>query len=181
MYAIASSSISPGQLLEEVRTAERIDDIDDTGLVRDDLLRPQRQRGRGLGRQRQRFVERVGVERLRAAKHRCHRLERRPHHVVVRLLRGQRHASRLCMEAQLPRARRSRLEPIAHHPRPDPARGAKLGDLLEEVAVRVEEEGDPRREHVDIEPGVDAYSTYSMPSRSVNASSCAAVAPASRM
>ena len=36
------------ELLDEVRAAERIDDIGDPGLVRDDLLRPQRQR-RGLG------------------------------------------------------------------------------------------------------------------------------------
>src|SRR6187402_1718454 len=59
------------------------------------------------------------------------------------------------MKAQLPRARVHGLEPVAHHPRPDPARGSKLGDLLEEVAMRIEEEGDSRREYVDIEPGLD--------------------------
>ena len=47
-------------------------------------------------------------------------------------------------------------EAVAHHLRPELARGAELGDLLEEVAVRVEEERDPRREVVDVEAGVDA-------------------------
>ena len=71
--------------------------------MRDDLLRAQRQRRRLRGRQRQRLVERVGVQRLRAAEHRRQRLQRRAHDVVVRLLRGQRHAGRLRVEAQLPR------------------------------------------------------------------------------
>jgi hypothetical protein len=44
-------------------------------------------------------------------------------------------------------AKRSRIEL-----RPQPAGGAELGDLLEEVVVGVEEEGEPRRELVDREP-----------------------------
>ena len=48
---------------------------------------------------------------------------------------------------------------LAHLPRPDTPRGAVLRDLLEEVHVRVEEEREPRREVVDVEPplttGVD--------------------------
>src|ERR1044072_1740008 len=35
------------------------------------------------------------------------------------------------------------------------ARGALLGDLLEEVEVRVEEEREPRREVVDVEPPLE--------------------------
>ena len=126
-------------------------------LVRDDLLRAQRQR-RGLGgRQRQRLVERVGVQRVGAAEHRGQRLQRGPHDVVVGLLRGQRHAGGLGVEAQLPRALVLRAEAVAHHVAPRCCRAARiLGDLLEEVAVRVEEERDPRRERVDVEAGVDA-------------------------
>ncbi len=41
---------------------------------------------------------------------------------------------------------------VAHPACPDPAGRAELGDLLEEVDVRVEEEGQPRREHIDVEP-----------------------------
>ena len=74
----------------------------DAALVRDDLLRAQRQR-RGLrGRQRERLVERVGVQRVGAADHRGERLQRGPDDVVVGLLRGQRDAGGLGVEAQLP-------------------------------------------------------------------------------
>ena len=44
---------------------------------------------------------------------------------------------------------------VAHVPRPDAARGAELGDLLEEVEVAVEEEREPRREVVDVEAARD--------------------------
>ena len=88
---------------------------------------------------------------LRAAEHRRQRLQRRPDDVVVGLLRGERHAGGLRVEAQLPRPLVLRAEAVAHHLRPDLARGAELGDLLEEVAVRVEEERDARREVVDVE------------------------------
>src|SRR5439155_5013103 len=60
------------------------------------------------------------------------------------------------VEAKLPRPRAFRLEPVAHHMRPDSTRRAVLRDLLEEIAVRVEEEGQPRREGIDVESGVDA-------------------------
>ena len=106
------------------------------------------------------------------------RLQRRPHHVVVGLLRRQAHARRLRVEAQHPRARVLGLEALAHRARPDPPRRAVLGDLLEEVAVRVEEEREPRRE-ARRRPSRRrrTHCTYSIPSRSVNASSWAAVAP----
>ena len=73
-------------------------------------------------------------------------------------------------------------EALAHEPRVQPARRAELRDLLEQVVVRGEEEREPRRERVDREPGVDR-ALRRTPSRSakVNASSCTAVAPASRM
>ena len=106
------------QPLDEVRAAERIDDVGDAALVRDDLLRAQRDRRRFLGRQRQRLVERVGVQRVGAAEHRGQRLQRRAHDVVVGLLRGQRHAGGLGVEAQLPRARVLRAEAVRASPRP---------------------------------------------------------------
>ena len=48
---------------------------------------------------------------------------------------------------------------LAHVPGPDAARGAVLGDLLEEVEVGVEEERQPGREVVDVQPALDASST----------------------
>ena len=78
------------------------------------------------------------------------------HDVVVGLLRGQRAAGGLRVEAQLLRARVGRAEPLLHDPRPQPPRRPELRDLLEEVVVRVEEERQPLAERVDVEPGVDA-------------------------
>ena len=126
----------------------------DAGLVADDLLRAQRDARRALGRQRQRLVAAVGVQRLRAAEHRRHRLHRDADDVVVGLLRGQRAAGGLRVEAQLLRARIGRAEAIFHDPRPQPPRRAELRDLLEEVVVRVEEERQPLPERIDVEPGL---------------------------
>ena len=144
------------QLLDEIRPAQRIDDVRDAAFVRDDLLRPERERRGFGGRQRERLVERVGVQRVGAAEHGRQRLQRGAHDVVVRLLRGERHAGGLAVEPQLPRALVLRAEAVAHGLGPDLPRGAILGDLLEEVAVRVEEERHARHEVVDVEAGVDA-------------------------
>ena len=57
------------QPLDEIRAAQRIDDVGHAGFVGDDLLRPQRQRRRFGGRQRERLVQRVRMERLRAGQH----------------------------------------------------------------------------------------------------------------
>ena len=83
------------------------------------------------------------------------RLQRDADDVVVGLLRGQRAAGGLRVEAQLLRARVGRVEPVAHDARPQPPRRAELRDLLEEVVVRVEEERQPLAELVDVEAGVD--------------------------
>ena len=127
----------------------------DAGLVGDHLLRAQRDRDRLLGRQRERLVVGVGVQRLRAAEHAGERLDRGAHDVVQRLLRGQADAGRLRVEAHLPRARVLRAERLAQLARPDAPRGAVLGDLLEEVDLRVEEERQARREVVDVEAALD--------------------------
>ena len=115
-------------------------------------------RDRFLGGQRVRLVERVGVERLRAAEHRGERLQRDAHHVVVGLLRGERHAGGLRVRAELHALGLLRAEALLHEPRPDAARRAELGDLLEEVVVDVEEEAEARRELVDVEAALEARS-----------------------
>src|SRR5215469_10713346 len=55
------------------------------------------------------------------------------------------------METKRPGARIFRVEAFAHDFVPDAARGAVLGDFLEEVAVGVEEKGEMRSEIVDVE------------------------------
>jgi hypothetical protein len=133
--------------------------VGDAALVGDDLLRAQRDPCRLLGGQRVGLVEAVGVQRLGAAEHRGQRLHRR---------RARRCCSGCCAVSDTPAVwawKRSfqlgvlRAEALAHDPRPHAPRGAELGDLLEEVVVHVEEERQPRRELVDVEPGVDAAST----------------------
>jgi hypothetical protein len=59
------------------------------------------------------------------------------------------------VEAHQPRARVLRAVRLAQLVRPDPAGRAVLRDLLEEVEVRVEEEREPRREVVDVQPPLD--------------------------
>ena len=144
-----------GESFDDVRAADRIDRVGDAGFRRDDLLRPQRGPRRVLGRQPQRFVAAVAVQRLRAAEDGRHRLQRDAHDVVVRLLRGQRAAGGLRVEAQLLRPGIGRAEAIAHDARPQPPRRAELRDLFEEVVVRVEEERQPLAELVHVESGVD--------------------------
>ena len=95
------------------------------------------------------------MQALRAAEHGGHRLERGAHDVHLGLLRGERDAGRLRVEAHEERALVARAVAVAQLARPDAARGAVLRDLLEEVEVRVEEEGEARREVVDVEPALD--------------------------
>ena len=57
-----------GQAFDGIGACDRVDGIGDTGFVGDDLLRAQGDQGGVFGGERERFVERVGVERVGAAK-----------------------------------------------------------------------------------------------------------------
>src|SRR5438552_105376 len=139
------------EVLEVVRAGEGIGGVCDARLVRDDLLGPQRERHGFLRGQRIGLVQRVRVQRLRAAEHRRQRLQRDANDVVVRLLRRERHAGGLRVRAQLKRPRIRRVIAALDLARPDPPRRAELRDLLEEVVVHVEEERHPRHEIAHIE------------------------------
>src|SRR3954452_25545421 len=95
------------------------------------------------------------MQRLRTAADRRERLNRDTDDVVLRLLRGQRRATGLRVEAKSECLRVRRAEPLPHHVRPDAARCPELGDLLEEVVVRVEEEGEAGTEVVGRKAGGD--------------------------
>src|SRR5581483_8663200 len=131
--------------------AERIDGIRYAGLVGDDLLRSQRNRCGEFRGKRPSLIERIGVQRLRSAKNRGERLQRRAHDVVIGLLRRKRAASRLRVEAERPGTRVLRAVALNHSLVPNAARGAALRNLLEEVAMRVEEEGKLRHEFVHVQ------------------------------
>src|ERR1022692_429770 len=128
-----------GQRLDVPGTAQRIRDAGDAGLLHDHLLGAQRDLRGLLAGQREYLVQRVGVQRVRAAEHRRERLDSGPDHVVVWLLRSEGYPGCLGVESQPLSALGARAVHVAYPPRPDPAGGAELGDLLEEVDMRIEE------------------------------------------
>ena len=140
-----------GQRLDIPAPAERIGDRGHPAFLGQDQLGVARDPRREIGRQRDRLVEAVGVQRLRPAKHRRQRLDRGADDIVVRVLLGQRHAAGLAMRAQQLRLLRLGAK-VAHDPRPQGARRAQLGDLHEQVHADAEEEAQARRESVDVEP-----------------------------
>ena len=111
-----------GQRLDVVRAGERVDGVGGARLVGDDLLGAQRDLRRALAGQRQRLVEAVGVQRLRAAAHRGEALQGDAHDVVLGLLGGQRDAAGLRVEAQPQRTLVLSAEALAHDRRPHPPR-----------------------------------------------------------
>ena len=139
------------QRLDEVAAAERVDRVRDPRLLGEDLLGAQRDPHRLLGRQRQRLVKAVGVQRLGAAQHARQSLDRRAHDVVQRLLSRQRHTRRLRVKTHQQRPLIARTERVPQLPSPDPPRRAVLRDLLKEIDMRVEEEAQPRRELIDVQ------------------------------
>src|SRR5207244_1702041 len=139
----------------EVGPAERIDRVRDAALVGEDLLGSERDAGRGLWRHPIGLVVRVRMEGLRPAEDGGERLDRRPDDVDLGLLRGQADAGRLRVESEEPRTRVLRPERVPHLAGPDPAGRAVLRELLEQIVVRVEEEGQARREVVHLESAVD--------------------------
>ena len=141
-----------GQPLDIIRAAPGIDDAVGAALLLQEQLRVARDPRREIGRQRQRLVERVGVQRLGMALRRRHRLDGGAHHVVEDVLRGQRPARGLAMRAQAQRARVFRIE-LRQQLRPQQPRGAHLRHFHEEIHADRPEERQPRREAVDVETG----------------------------
>src|SRR3546814_2837588 len=86
-----SSDVCSSDLI--IAAAQRIDDIGHAGLFLDHDLRVARDACGKVGRKRNRFVQRIGVERLGAAQHRRHRLYRGADDVVVG--RSEEHTSEL--------------------------------------------------------------------------------------
>src|SRR5208337_2694049 len=132
-----------------------IDRVGDAGLVGDDLLRAQGDQRRFFGGQRQRFIHRIGVQRLATAEDRGQRLDGHAHDVVFGLLRGERRPSRLRVKPQQQRTWILGPETIAHDFCPQPPRRAVLGYFFQQIAVRVEEKRKLRRKFVDLQARVE--------------------------
>ena len=156
-----------GQPLDIERAAPGVDDAGGAALLLQEELGVAGDARGEVGRQRQRLVERVGVQRLGVPLGRRHRLDRGAHDVVEHVLRGERPARGLAMGAQRQRARVLGIERL-HQLRPQQARGAQLGDLHEEVHADRPEERQPRREAGRwSSPAARPARTYSTPSASV--------------
>ncbi len=106
-----------------------------------------------VGRERQRLVEGVGVQRLGVPLGGGHRLDAGADDVVVDVLRGQRPARGLRVGAQRERLVVLRPE-VPDELGPQQPRRPQLRDLHEVVHADAPEEGQARREAVDVEPGV---------------------------
>ena len=158
MCASARCGQLVGQPLDVVAAAPRVDDAAGAGLLLQEELGVAGDAGGEVGRQRDRLVERVGVQRLRMPP--CvaaMRLDARAGDVVEHVLGGEAPADGLAVRAQRERACASLgLNSSRDELRPQQARGAHLGDLHEEVHADRPEERQPRRERVDVEPGGDA-------------------------
>src|SRR5215210_2014740 len=123
-------------------------------LARQDLLGTEGDAGATLRRKREGLVEGVGVQALGPAEDRGERLDRGAHHVVLGLLGRQRGAGGLGVEPELAAPLVGRAETLAHDGGPHPPRRPVFGDLLKQVVVGVEEEREPWRKLVHLEPGV---------------------------
>src|SRR5262245_28643514 len=97
-----------------------------------------------LGRQRESFIQRVGVQRLRSAENGRQSLNGDSDDVVVRLLGGEGTAGGLRVKSKDRRFRILTLEPFGHHLVPDLSRRTILGNFFEQIVVGVEEKREPR-------------------------------------
>ncbi len=136
------------QFLDVPAAAERVGHRRHAAFLGQDQLRVAGDARGEIGRQSDRLVEAVGVQRLRAAEHRRERLDRGSDDVVVGVLLGEADAARLAVRAQPLGFVLLRAE-IGHDPVPQSPRGAELGDLHEQVHADAPEEAQPSRELVD--------------------------------
>ena len=101
------ADVAPGSLGQIVRqtfdivaATPRIDHVAGIGFLLNEQLRVAGDAGRKIGRQRERLVQRVGVQRLRVAVRGGHRFEASADDVVVDVLRRQTPAAGLAVRPQ---------------------------------------------------------------------------------
>src|SRR5262245_18638092 len=140
------------QRLHEVRAAPRVDHLRDAGLELQDQLRVAGHAGGRVGRQRDRLVERVGVQALRTAEDGGHPLDGGADDVVERILLREAGARGLAVRAEHQRLDLLGREVLPHERGPEQARRPQLRHLHVEAHADGEEERQPAREGVDVEP-----------------------------
>ena len=168
------------QALDIIAAAQRIDDLGHPGLFLDDDLRVAGDPRGEVGRQRDRLVERVGVERLRPAQHRRHRLDRGADDVVVGV--GSCNDTPLVWQCVRSILERSSFAPSSVITRCHSVRAARSFATSMKKFMPIAKKNDSRPANASMSsPDAIAAFTYSLPSAIVKASSCTCVAPASCM
>src|SRR5690242_6073791 len=109
---------------DSVGTCDGVDGVSDACFVSDDLLGAKRDQRGVFGGERQRFVQRIGVQRLAAAENGGEGLDRDSDDVVFRLLRGEGRAGCLRVKAEQQGTRVTRPKTLTHDARPETSRGA---------------------------------------------------------
>src|ERR1019366_3115335 len=132
--------IRPGPWIDKVCDASFFLQID-LGVARDT--------GREIGGQRQRFIQCIGVQRLRMSERRGQGLNARAHNVVIRILRGEAPTGGLRMSAQNERFWILRIERL-YQLCPQHSRRAHFGNLHEVIHADAPEKRYARREVIDV-------------------------------
>ena len=142
------------QRLHVVGAAQRIDHAADLRFLLNDDLRVAGNARRQRRGEAYRLVERIGVQRLRAAQRRGQRLQRGPDDIVVGVLLGQAPAGRLHVRAQNLRSRIGRMK-FSDNLMPQIPSSAQHGDFHEKVHAHPKEKRKPRSEIINLQAAVD--------------------------
>ena len=153
------ANVAPGALrqivrqpLDKITAAPRIDDTARIGFLLQEQLRVARDSRRKVRGQGERFVQCIGVQRLRVSVGGRHCLQTSSNHIVVHILRRQAPAARLTVGSQRQALGVLRIERLDQL-RPDHARRPQLGYFHEVVHADCPEERQTRAEGVDGQPG----------------------------
>ncbi len=144
-----------GEPFDIVAAAPRVDDAVGVGLLPEKVLGIDGDALREVGRQRERLVECIGVQALRLALGRGHRLDAGADDVVEHVLGGQAPAAGLTVGAERQALWVLGIERLDDL-RPQHARGAHLGDFHQDILADRPEERQARGEIIDFHAGRDA-------------------------
>ena len=138
------------QLFHHVATRPWVNDCANVCFFLNDELRVARDARAELGGQCNRLVKAVGVQTLRAAKHRCHAFDGGAHYVVVRILLGQAPAAGLAVGAQHQTLGTFGVKAL-HDAAPQQPSCAHLGNFQIEIHADCPEKTQTTRKSIDIQ------------------------------
>ena len=110
---------------------------------------------RKFGRQTERLVKRIGVQRLGTTEYRRHCFDGGAHNIVVGVLTGQTDAGGLAVSTQHQRALIFGRKVLLHLGCPKNPRGAQFGNFHKEIHTNGKEKRQPRRKLIDFETAID--------------------------